>query len=141
MQSDWALSQASRIEKNLTQLKMDLFKISEERWRAALSRDQSKLMTARIKAAEKTLENCRALAEYVKNFSTPLARQISERESEARRTFDNVRRTNDPQQLNAWIKRQLIPSTRFAERLGHMAASARMSKDGVTDFHKWTMRK
>lgn len=94
-----------------------------------------------MKAAEKTLENCRALAKYVENFSLPLARQITQREAEARRTFDNVRTTNDPRQLHAWIKQQLIPSTRFAERLGHVAASARMSKEGRTDFHKWTMSK
>jgi vacuolar-type H+-ATPase subunit I/STV1 len=136
-----ALSQAGKIEKNLAQLKFDLSKISEERWRAALSRDPNKLMSARMKAAEKTLENCRALAEYVENFSTPLARQITQRETEARRTFDNVRRTNDPKQLHAWIKQQLIPSTRFAERLGHMAASASMSKERSTDFHRWTFKR
>ncbi|MDH2902139.1 MAG: hypothetical protein PXY39_14315 [archaeon] len=135
------MSQASKLERNLTQLKLDLSKISEERWRAALSGDQNKEMAARMKAAEKTLENCRVLAKYVENFSLPLARQITQREAEARRTFDNVQTTNDPKQLRAWIKQQLIPSTRFAERLGHMAASARMYKEGRTDFHKWTMSK
>jgi hypothetical protein len=133
-----ALSEASRLEKNLSQIKLDLSKISEERWRAALARDQNGVMNARMKAAEKTLQNCRALAEYVRNFSTPLARQITQREADARRTFDNVRRTNDPTQLHAWIKQQLIPSTRFAERLGHMAASASLSKGGSAGFHRWT---
>lgn len=135
------MSQASKLEKNLTQLKLDLSKISEERWRAALSRDQNRIMSARMKAAEKTLENCRALAEYVRNFSAPLARQITQREAEARRTFENVQRTNDPKQLHIWIKQQLIPSTRFAERLGHIAASARMSNEDRTDFHRWTTSK
>jgi FPC/CPF motif-containing protein YcgG len=129
--------QASKIEKNLTQLKQELSKISEERWRASLSRDQSKMMSSRMKAAEKTLENCRALADYVQNFSAPLARQITQREDEARRAFESVRRTNDPKQLQTWIKQQLVPSTRFAERLGHIAASARTAKEGRADFHRW----
>lgn len=137
MQSELALPQVSKLERNLTKLKLDLSKISEERWRAALSRDQTKIMNVRIKGAEKTLENCRALAEYVENFSTPLARQITQRAAEARKTFDDVQRTNDPKQLDAWIKQQLIPSTRFAERLGHIAASARMSKKGPANFHRW----
>lgn len=130
----------NKLEKNLTQLKLDLSKISEERWRAALSRDQTRVMNARMQAAEKTPENCRALAKYVENFSTPLARQIIQREVEARRTFDDIRRTDDPKQLEVWIKQQLIPSTRFAERLGHMVASTRMAKRGSTGFHKWVRR-
>jgi hypothetical protein len=133
------MSQTSNIERNLTQLKRDLSEISEERWRAALSGDQDRLMSVRLKAAEKTLENCKALAKYVENFSPPLARQIAQREAAARRSFDNVRSTNDPKQLHEWIKQQLVPSTRFAERLGHMAASARSAKESPTNFHKWTI--
>jgi hypothetical protein len=131
------LSQASKFERNLTQLKLDLSKISEERWRAALSRDQTRVMSARMKAAEKTLENCRELAKYVENFSAPLARQIIQREDEARKTFESVQKTNDPKQFEAWIKQQLIPSTRFAERLGHLAASASMPREGRAEFHRW----
>lgn len=132
-----ALSQANKLEKNLFQIKLDLSKISEERWRAALSRNQNDVTNARVKAAEKTLENCSTLAKYVANFSIPLARQITEREVEARRTFEEVRRTRDPKLLDEWIKEHLIPSTRFAERLGHMAASASKAREGSTDFHRW----
>ncbi|MGI0079026.1 MAG: hypothetical protein ACRECH_05330 [Nitrososphaerales archaeon] len=131
------MSQANKLEKSLFQIKLDLSKISEERWHAALSRNQNEVTMARVKAAEKTLENCNTLAKYVANFSTPLARQITEREEEARRTFEKVRRTRDPELLHEWIKEQLIPSTRFAERLGHMAASASKFRETGTDFHRW----
>ncbi|HKW04171.1 MAG TPA: hypothetical protein VJN71_02615 [Nitrososphaerales archaeon] len=133
------MSETTKLEERISQLKQDLGKISEERWRAALSRNQNDHMNARIKAAEKTLENCDSLAKYVASFSTPLARQISRREEQARKTFEQVRRTRDPEVLQKWIKEDLIPSTRFAERLGHVAASARASETKSNiDFHRWS---
>jgi hypothetical protein len=133
------LSETTKLEKRIEQIKQDLGNISEERWRASLSRNQNDHMNARIKAAEKTLENGDSLAKYVANFSTPLARQITRREEQARKTFEQVRRTRDPKLLQEWIKEELIPSTRFAERLGHVAASARAgeTKSNI-EFHKWS---
>jgi hypothetical protein len=129
---------AKNLERNVAQIKLDLSKISEERWRAALSRNQSDIMEARVRAAEKTLDNCASIAKFVANFSVPLARQITQRETEARKTFEQVRSARDPDLLGEWIKEQLIPSTRFAERLGHMAASASKAREGSTEFHRWT---
>ena len=134
------LSQAEDLEKNIVKIKLDISKISEERWRAALSRNQNEVIKVRVKAAEKTLENVGTLAKYVANFSTPLARQITKREDEARRTFEEVRRTTNSKIFQEWVKDQLIPSTRFAERLGHLAASASKPQGTSEDFHKWSRR-
>jgi len=134
------LAQADSLEKSIARLKLDLSKISEERWRAALSRDHGAVSKARVRAAEKTLENCSTISKYVANFSAPLAREISRREEEARRTFEQVRNTADPELFHRWIKQQLIPSTALAEKLGHLAASA--SNPSATpqqaNFHRWT---
>lgn len=131
------MSEAKRLEKNIFQIKLDLSRISEERWRAALSRNQSAVLNARMKAAEKTLENVSSLAAYVANFSAPLARQISQKEAEARRTFEESRKLQDLELFNKWVKEQLVPSTKFAEQLGHVAASASKLGESPTDFHRW----
>ena len=135
------MSELSDIQKKILQIKQDLSKISEERWRATLSGNQDEHVKARIKAAEKALENCAWLARYVANFSAPMARQINQREEQARKAFDQVKRMRDPKLLHQWIKEQLIPSTRFAERLGHMAASAnKMNRQASAGFHKWSSK-
>lgn len=131
------MSESSKLEERISQIKQELGKISEERWRAALSSNHEGHVNARLKAAEKTLENCESIARYVAAFSTPLARQITERDAQARKAFEQVRRTKDPGLLHRWIKEELIPSTRFAERLGHMAASARTPKENPQGFHRW----
>lgn len=132
------MSETEKLEKRILEIKSDLAKISEERWRAALSQNQGDHTSARIKAAEKTLENCNSLARYVAIFSAPLARQITQRENQARRALEEVRKTRDPEALHKWIKDELIPSTRFAERLGHVAASANRSGGMTTEFHRWS---
>lgn len=134
--------ETSKLEKRISQIKKELGKISEERWRAALSRNHDGHVNARIKAAEKTLENCESLAKYVAIFSAPLARQITEREAQARKAFEQIRRTKDPKLLHQWIKEELIPSTRFAEQLGHVAASASKAREtpAVSDFHRWSLK-
>lgn len=134
--------ETSQLEKRISQMKLDLGKISEERWRAALSRKPNEQVNARIKAAEKTIENCESLGKYVAVFSEPLARQIAAREAQARKSFEHIRVTKDPDLLHQWIKRELVPSTRFAERLGHMAASAsKVSAETASGyFHKWPIK-
>ena len=127
------------MEKRISQLKLELSKISEERWRAALSRNSATAHKARIRAAEKALENADAIAEYVGNFSTPMAKQIKTRDDEARKTFEVLKHGTDSDALQAWVKQQLIPSMKLAEKMGHMAASAVGKAHGnVDDFHKWS---
>ncbi len=133
------LSEVSRLERSIAQIKRDLSSLSEERWRAALARNEESVFKARVKAVEKTLDNCNAIAKYVSNFSAPVGKEIQRRELNARKTFEIIRSTNDPKILHSWIKEQLIPSTKLAERMAHMTASTSRKVQGASsDFHKWT---
>ncbi|MFI5421200.1 MAG: hypothetical protein ACHQ1H_09570 [Nitrososphaerales archaeon] len=131
------MPQYANLERNIIEMKRELSRISEERCRAALAGDEKEVIRSRINAAEKTLDNCSTLAKYVANFSSPVARQISQREAEARRTFQEVRITSDQRLFHEWVKKELIPLTRFAERLGHVAASAIKTQDAPGEFHRW----
>ena len=132
-------TEIKQLEERVSKLKSELSKISEERWRAALARDERGTYNARTKAAKKTLENVNAIAKYVANFSEPIAREIESRENEARRTLEQVALTNDPKLFHSWVKDHLVPSAKIAERMGHMAASTavRLQTDGKS-FHKWS---
>ncbi|HZW56578.1 MAG TPA: hypothetical protein VFF30_09840 [Nitrososphaerales archaeon] len=131
-------SDLQSLEDRIQNLKNALSQISEERWRATHSRDHKGIMNARIKASEKTLENCTMIASYLDSFSPPLSHEIRTGEQHARSTLEQVKRTGDINELHRWIKMQLIPQARLSERLGHLAASSMLkARGGDLDFHKW----
>ena len=132
-------SDLQNLEQRIQGLKDALSKISEERWRATLSRDQKAVVDARIRASEKTLENCNAIANYVKHLSPPLSKEIQMGEQRARIGLEEIKRSGDAVQLHKWIKTQLIPHARMSERLGHLAVSSVQKVQGAgIDFHRWT---
>src|SRR5487761_1766246 len=136
-----SLSEVNRLERNISQLKRDLSNLSEERWRATLARSEENMFKARVKAVEKTLDNCNTIAKYVSYFSTPMGNEIQRRELNARKTFETIRTTRDPKMLHSWIKEHLIPSTKLAERMAHMTASTTKRVQGASSaFHKWEVR-
>lgn len=136
-----SLSEVNRLERNISQLKRELSGLSEERWRAALARSDENVFKARVRAIEKTLDNCNAIAEYISHFSAPMGREIQRRELSARKAFEKVRTTRDPKILHSWIKMELIPSTKLAERMAHMTASATKGPRGAgAHFHRWEVR-
>ena len=136
-----SLSEVNRLERNISRLKRDLSDLSEERWRASLARSEENVFKARVKSVEKTLDNCNTIGEYVSHFSGPMGNEIQRRERDARKTFETIRTTGDPKILHSWIKEQLIPSTKLAERMAHMTASTTKRVQGASSaFHKWEVR-
>lgn len=135
------LSKVSDLERNIAQIKRDLSNLSEERWRAALARNEKSVFAARVKAAEKTLDNCNAIADYVSNFSAPMAKEIQRRGMNARKSLQAIRTSGNPTVFHSWVKEQLIPSTKLAERMAHMTASTSMAVQGKgSELHRWQLK-
>lgn len=128
------------LEKRIQELKNSLVGISQERWRASLSKDEKAMVGARIKASEKTLENCDAIASYLNHFSPPLSNEIRMRGQSARVSLEQVKRRANSQELHKWIKNELIPSTKMSERLGHLAVTSfRKAQGEDLEFHRWSI--
>lgn len=127
------------LESKIQELKNSLTGISEERWRAALSKDEKALVRARIKASEVTLENCDAIARYLQHFSPPLSKEIRARGQSATIALDQIKRMSNPQEFQKWVKNDLIPATKMSERLAHLAASSLRKAQGEDlEFHRWS---
>jgi hypothetical protein len=134
------LNDTRNLEKKIQELKNNIAKISEERWRAALAGDQKAVLRARVKASEKTLENCDTIARYLNYFSSPLSNEIQTRGEKAKTSLQKIKVTSDPTELHKWVKTDLIPPTKMAERLAHLAASSvRKAQGEDLQFHKWTI--
>ena len=133
------LGALSEMETTIQNSKSDLARISENRWRANLAKDDQAALRARVEAAEKTLEGCAAIAKYVGSFSTPIAREIERRREAVAREFEGVRQTKDPWELHSWIKLQLLPLVNTSERMAHVTASSTGKMRGLDiGFHRWT---
>jgi hypothetical protein len=133
------LSDIHDMEKKIQQLKNSLQGISDERWRATLARDSEAALTARIRASEKTLENCGAIAYYLEFFSPPLSREITTRGESARVSFEKIKHKASERELQKWVKNELIPATKMSERLAHLAVSSLRKGQGQNlEFHRWS---
>lgn len=127
------------LEKRIQELKNSLAGISEERWRAALSKDEKAVVSARIKASEKTLENCNVIANYLKYISPPLSKEIQTRGQRATASLEQIKKATNAQDLQKWVKSELIPTTAISERLAHLAASSLRKAQGEDiEFHRWS---
>ena len=118
------IAELDKLEKRIQELKDALSGISQERWRSALNRDEKAVVNARIKASEKTLENCDAIANYLEKLSSPLSQYIVTSAQSARASLEPIKRKGNAQELHKWIKTELIPPTKMSERLGHLAVSS-----------------
>jgi uncharacterized coiled-coil DUF342 family protein len=132
-------TEMGNLERRIQELKNGIAGISEERWRAALSRDESAVVKARIKASEKTLENWDAIANYLSFFSPPLSKEIQTKGKNAKDSLEKIKHTANAQEIHDWIKTELIPSTKMSERLAHLAISSMKKAQGQDlEFFKWS---
>ena len=135
-------AELDKLEKRIQELKDALSDISQERWRGALKRDEKAVVKARIEASEKTLENCDAIANYLEKFSAPLSQCIVMCANSARVSLESIKRSDDAQELQRWIKSELIPPTKVSDRLGHLAVSSlRKARGEDLEFHRWSGHK
>jgi len=130
------------LENRILDSKTRLAKISDIRWRALLEGDYEAALKARVRAVDESLEECGVIAEYVKVFSAPLAREISYMRDSVFDGFWRIRFTNDQQLLHDWVKVQLVPLMNRSERLAHAVASSSGKMRGLeVDLHRWTASK
>jgi hypothetical protein len=133
------IKELSKTENSILESKRELTRISEGRWKAILANDERAALRSRMEAADKTLSCCKTIATYLRNFSTPVAREIEMRQESVKREFEKVRVTQDPWELHSWIKTQLVPLVNTSERMAHVAASSVSKTRGLDmDFHRWT---
>ncbi len=133
-------SELTQLEERIQAVKNELSSISNERWHAALKRDDHQVLETRNKAAEKMLENCGVLAQYVSQFCPAVGRDISGQEKVVRGELEKVKRRGDHDSLHAWYKVSLIPLVKRSEVAAHVAATSRRKTQGVAnECHRWPL--
>jgi hypothetical protein len=123
-------------------VKRELSSISHERWQAALQHDTGRVLVARKKAAEKMLENCDALAQYVSYSCPSIGRDLSNQKVRVSKKLEEIRRTNSPGELQDWYKANLIPFVKHSEALAHLVATSRRKREKAgIECYPWPLQR
>src|SRR5207253_5339810 len=93
-----------RIEEQILEVKHKLSSISRDRRLAALAGRADKVMEARVRLMQKTLENCGMLVEYVRKFSGPIAREIEIKHRRLLTEFEHIREIDSSIAFHEWIR-------------------------------------
>jgi hypothetical protein len=135
-----SLPEIARLEEEIQIVKSDISKISNERWQAALKRDEKNVLEARTRAAEKMLENCDIIARYVSQFCPAIGRDLSGQQKTVKSELEKTKRRNNQNSLHTWYKVNLIPLVKRSEVVAHMAATShRMGQASGNDCHRWPL--
>jgi hypothetical protein len=130
-----------RMEEQILDAKHKLSSISRERRAAALAGRADRVMEARLRLMQKTLENCGLLVEYVRKFSEPIAREIEIKHKRLVKEFDHIREVESPVAFHEWIRSNVVPVVRQSEQAASLAATvAKKSRGEKIDFHRWVKR-
>jgi hypothetical protein len=129
------------MEEQIFSVKEELSSISRERRSAALTGRTDDLMEARVRAFEKTLENCGLLVEYIRKFSDPAAREIEINHKRLLKEFGHIREVKSPDAFHEWVRSNVVPVLKQSEQAGHLAATIMKKSQGEKiAFHRWTKR-
>ncbi|TMQ00740.1 MAG: hypothetical protein E6K99_01815, partial [Thaumarchaeota archaeon] len=104
-------------------VKHKLSSISRDRRTAALTGRADRVMEARVRLTQKTLENCGLLVEYVRKFSEPIARDMEIKHSRLLREFEHIREVDSPNAFHEWIRSNVVPVVRQSEQAASLAAT------------------
>ncbi len=122
-------------------VKHKLSSISRDRRTAALSGRADKVMEARVRLMQKTLENCGLLVEYVRKFSEPIAREMEIKHKRLVKEFEHIREVDSPNAFHEWIRSNAVPVVRQSEQAASLAATVvKRSRGEKIDFHRWAKR-
>ena len=129
------------MEEKILNIKHELSSISRDRRLAALAGRADKVMEARVRLMQKTLENCGMLVEYVRKFSGPIAREIEIKHRRLLREFEHIREVDSPNVFHEWIRSNAVPVVRQSEQVASLAATVmKKSRGEKLDFHRWVKR-
>src|SRR2546428_13352899 len=92
-----------RIEEQILDVKHKLSSISRDRRTAALTGRADRVMEARVRLTQKTLENCGLLWEDVRKFSEPIGRVMEIKHSRLLREFGPSREVDSPKPCHEWV--------------------------------------
>ena len=130
-----------RIEKQILDAKHELSSLSRDRRSAAVAGETKKLMAARVRLMQKTLENCALSVEYVRKFSKPIALEIGMKHERLLKEFEHIRQVDSPDAFHEWIRSNVVPVVRQSEQVASLAATiVKKSRGEKIDFHRWTKR-
>ncbi len=123
-------------------VKHELSSISRDRRSAAIAGERDKLMAARVKLIQKTLENCSLLVDYVQKFSKPIAREIEIKHERLLKEFEYIRQVDSPDAFHEWIRSNVVPVVRQSEQAASLAATiVKKSRGEKIDFHRWAKKR
>lgn len=129
------------MEEQILDVKHKLSSISRDRRTAALSGRADKVMEARVRLMQKTLENCGLLVEYVRKFSEPIAREMEIKHKRLVKEFEHIREVDSPNAFHEWIRSNAVPVVRQSEQAASLAATVvKRSRGEKIDFHRWAKR-
>jgi hypothetical protein len=135
-----SLPEIARLEENILDVKSSISKISYERWQAALLKDEKNVLEARMRAAEKMLENCDLIARYVSQFCPAIGRDLSSQQKIVRSELEKIKGPSDHDSLHAWYKANLVPLVKRSETVAHVAATShRRGQTLGDDCHRWPL--
>jgi len=135
------IEELNRIEEEILNVKADLSSISRERRAAVIAGKTNDVFEARVRALQKTLENCGMLVEYVQKFSAPASREIEMKHERLLKEFENIRKVNSPDALHEWVRFNVVPVVKQSEQSAHLAATTMKRSRGETmAFHRWVRR-
>ncbi len=131
-----------RMEEQILDAKHELSSISRDRRSAAIAGEADKLMEARVRLMQKTLENCGLLVEYVRKFNEPIAREIELKHERLLKQFEHIRQVDSPDAFHEWIRSNVVPVVRQSEQAASLAATiVKKSRGEKIDFHRWAKKR
>jgi len=114
--------------------------ISRERRVAALTGRADKVMEARMRLTQMTLENCGLLVEYVRKFSEPIAREMEIKHTRLLKEFEHIREIDSPNAFHEWVRSNAVPVVRQSEQAASLAATVMKKSRGEKIDFRWVKR-
>src|SRR5437667_10049390 len=99
-----------RIEERILDVKHKLSSISRDRRTAALTGRVDRVMEARVRLMQETLENRGLLVEYVRKFSEPIARDMEIKHNRLLRESGHIREVESPNAFHDWSRSKAFPA-------------------------------
>jgi hypothetical protein len=112
------------------------------RFYSSSSKGPTEMWNMRMHLAKISLQNCQAIAKYVKSVSSPVAKELESSRRSVTRKLAAVEKSKDLAKLNDWYKRELGPLLTKAEQTAYLIASSlnkKTSGDEEGQQFKWRL--
>ena len=129
----------AEIELRIADLKKEIDDILT-RFYSSESKGPFEMWSMRMHLAEVSLQNCQAIAKYIKTVSLPVAKEMESRRRSATRRLATIERSRDLARLNEWYKKELGPLLNKAEQTAYLiAASIKKTSGDQGERFKWRL--